>query len=185
MEEFSKFPQEKELLTFPGEQFEVVELGEAAKPNGEIITAYYCKYIGNIYNGNFDIKVNPKIDKDFEEFIVPSMKQISENTVLCMRKDSQVHRFGYFNAEEPSLYKIKAFFNTGLDKVFLITLPPLEKMYRSLYTVNSGGVLSRREVKISLDDFLTSLVLEEIVEWSLKGTSQEIPKPQIVWKKDS
>jgi hypothetical protein len=181
MEKFSKFPQEKELLTFPGEQFEVVEIGEVFEKYFEI-KAYYCRYIGNIYNNDFDIKVNPKIDKDFDDFIVPAINQISDTTVLCMRKGEIVYKFGSV-LEEPSPFKIKAIFHSPATyRVYLIKVPLFEEVKGISYTTYIKGILSNKILR-DFVNFVEELSELNIFEMKKQDMFLEIPKAQVVWSK--
>ena len=183
VEEFSKFPKEKELLTFPGEQFEVVEIGGANNEYGEMVKAYYCKYIGNIYNGDFDIKVNPSIDRDFEKYIVPVISQVSMNTVLCLRKGETVYKFGSV-LERPSLYKIKALFHApDVKTVYLIKVPLSGEVYTGFtYTTYFNGLITTKNLK-QFNWFIRELSEMIVTEIKKEDLVLEIPKAQVVWTK--
>jgi hypothetical protein len=183
MEDVSKFPKEKELLTFPGEQFEVVEVGETTNEYNQTVKAYYCRYIGNIYNGDFDIKVNPSIDTDFEKYIVPVISQISKSTVLCLKKGETVYKFGSV-LEKPSLYKIKAVFHSpDVKTVYLIKVPLKEEIPRATtYTTYFNGLLTTNHLS-HFPWFITALSEMRVTEVKTGDVFLEIPKAQIVWNK--
>ncbi len=194
MDEFSKFPDEKELLTFPGEQFEVVEIGNVAGRYAEMIKAYYCRYVGNVYDSNFDIKVNPSIDKEFDEKILPALsdflKNPPRNKILCIREKDFVYKFGLkngnFQTEEPSMYHIKIIFHKQLlDRIHFISLPSFGEVSRTFYTVNQDGILTRKEVYLSGSGslFYKALLEEKVIEWERDGVFLEIPQPQVIWEK--
>jgi hypothetical protein len=194
MDEFSKFPDEKELLTFPGEQFEVVEIGNVVGRYAEMIKAYYCRYVGNVYDSNFDIKVNPSIDKEFDEKILPALsdflKNPPRNKILCIREKDFVYKFGLkngnFQTEEPSMYHIKIIFHKQLlDRIHFISLPSFGEVSRTFYTVNQDGILTRKEVYLSGSGslFYKALLEEKVIEWERDGVFLEIPQPQVIWEK--
>ena len=195
MDQFSEFPDEKELLSFPGEQFEVVEVGEVVGRYANKILAYYCRYVGNVYNDNFDIKVNPSIDKEFDEEVLPFLTNFvnfpPRNRILCIREKDKVYKFGvHFNAviriEKPSISEIRAIFHKQLlDRIHIISLPSYGDVSRTFYTVNLNGILTRKEVYLSDSGglFFKFLLEERVIEWERDGVSLEIPQPQIIWEK--
>jgi hypothetical protein len=186
MEDFSDYPNEKELLTFPGEQFEVVEIGKGRNEMGDVINAYYCRYIGNIYNNGFDIKVNPQIDEDFDNYIIPVFRKISKTNILCMRGQNIIANFGfsdYFGIERPTIQSIQIIFHTQvIEKVYFIRLPNKEDIEGSYYTFNNGGIITTKEADDS-GFFINDLLDEKIVVWTRYGIILEIPKATIIWEK--
>jgi hypothetical protein len=200
MDQFSEFPDEKELLSFPGEQFEVVEVGEVVGRYANKILAYYCRYVGNVYNDNFDIKVNPSIDKEFDEEVLPFLTNFvnfpPRNRILCIREKDKVYKFGLSDVplnkiveDKPSIGYIKSIFHKQLlDRIYILSIPPFGDAWRGVYTVNLNGIITRKEVGVyfgipSVGIFYKFLLEERVIEWERDDVSFEIPQPQIIWEK--
>jgi hypothetical protein len=59
IESLSKYGIEEEVLTYPGERFEVMDKGSIVFKDGTVKNYYYCRYVDNVYTTIYDLTKIP------------------------------------------------------------------------------------------------------------------------------
>jgi hypothetical protein len=101
---YSKYRGEDEVLTFPGERFEIVEEGTVTLSK-TTKKAYYCRYIDNIY-GNIHpdlstIKVVDKVETFFKETVMKILATYPNEVIKFTGKGYNGKELSYVFSKNP------------------------------------------------------------------------------------